>query len=227
MSEKGDRTWLSPYNVLVLSRGVHFPVRLYADFCIDFVFYIMHIITIYYGGKSMDEWKEAKGTGLEVNLNGEIRNSNTKILRTPNKSPNGYMTTFIRVGDKGQRRSLVVPWHRVVAFAWGITNGLLQSEDQRDVDHINGIRNDNRVCNLQALTHKQNTAKRANLGHGNCKKVVMYDVITGNSIKEYKSLAAASRDTGIASPHICNYLKGNYSKIPMERFKLKAFKYAD
>ena len=175
-----------------------------------------------------DVWKSlGDGTNYEVNLNGEIRNSKTMKLCKPHLNKNGYWTLWFCYGPKKERGEKCVPWHRVVAAAWGILDSVMTIDDPRDVDHINGDRADNRVCNLQALTHKQNTAKRANLGHGNCRKIIMFDVPTGSTIKEYKSLAAASRDTGIASPHICNYLKGNYSKIPMDRFKLKAFKYAD
>lgn len=33
-----------------------------------------------------------------------------------------------------------------------------------DIDHINSVRNDNRVCNLQQLIHRENILKRKNTG---------------------------------------------------------------
>lgn len=33
-----------------------------------------------------------------------------------------------------------------------------------DIDHINSVRNDNRVCNLQQLTHRENILKCKNTG---------------------------------------------------------------
>jgi hypothetical protein len=44
--------------------------------------------------------------------------------------------------------------HRI---AWLMTNGAWPS---KIIDHINGVRNDNRICNLREATHSQNMQNR-------------------------------------------------------------------
>lgn len=69
------------------------------------------------------------------------------------KMPNGYMATRVWVGKKCKRVSL----HRLVFL---LANGYLPET----VDHINGIRDDNRPENLRAATARQQQANRAAAG---------------------------------------------------------------
>jgi hypothetical protein len=69
------------------------------------------------------------------------------------KMPNGYMATRVWIGRKCKRVSL----HRLVFL---LANGYLPET----VDHINGIRDDNRPENLRAATARQQQANRAATG---------------------------------------------------------------
>lgn len=78
--------------------------------------------------------------------NGGTRFHEGRVLR-PGKLRNGYRNVVFRVA--GEAKTLYV--HRLVALAF---LGLCPHDMQ--VNHINGERNDNRVCNLEYVTPKQN-----------------------------------------------------------------------
>ena len=68
------------------------------------------------------------------------------------KSQNGYMV--VTLSKNGKRQQLAV--HRLVALTW------LQKEDsgRNQVNHKNGDRADNRIANLEWVTHSENSHHR-------------------------------------------------------------------
>lgn len=77
---------------------------------------------------------------------GQVRNKKTLKLLKGN-IVHGYVRVQLA---KGAKHELV---HRLVMEAFvGVATGL-------DVDHINGVRSDNRLENLQYLTESANTMK--------------------------------------------------------------------
>lgn len=86
-----------------------------------------------------------------------------------------------------------------------------------EIDHINNDRSDNRLCNLQMVTHAENIRKRVppmkdicGKLHGRSIPVVQYD-LNGNFIKEWESANMASKELGIGQPSItacCKHRKG-------------------
>lgn len=83
-----------------------------------------------------------------VSENGEVYSvSSDKILR-PNTDKYGYKYYTLCVN--GARKS--VKEHRLVALAF-----IENPENKPAIDHINGIKTDNRACNLQWVTNKENT----------------------------------------------------------------------
>ena len=102
---------------------------------------------------------------IEYNINGvkfKI-NRNPKLLKQHDKS--GYM--FISLGRNKNRVHL--PVHKIVyeSFKGKIEEGL-------DIDHINGDSKDNRLCNLQAITHADNLAKRHTKINKLSEKLLLY-----------------------------------------------------
>lgn len=81
----------------------------------------------------------------EVSSLGEVRNSNGKVLK-PNTDKYGYLYYVLCVD--GIRKT--VKAHRLVANAF-IDN----PENKPTVNHLNGIRHDNRVSNLEWATWKE------------------------------------------------------------------------
>tara|TARA_R110002126_G_scaffold277191_1_gene422936 strand:+ start:42 stop:533 length:492 start_codon:yes stop_codon:yes gene_type:complete len=70
----------------------------------------------------------------------------TKEIK-PSKNTNGYM--LICLCKNGKRKMFLL--HRLLATAF-ITN----PENKTEVDHINGVRDDNRLENLRWVTHQEN-----------------------------------------------------------------------
>lgn len=88
-------------------------------------------------------WKTVKG------YNGYYQVSNTGKVRNPNKvlTPNvGVKNGYVYVTLRKDKRLL----HRIVAETF-IPNPFNKPE----VDHINGIRTDNNVCNLRWVTRTE------------------------------------------------------------------------
>ena len=98
------------------------------------------------------EWRTAVGFDrYEISDTGLVRCKETGELVTP-RSNHGYAYLYLR-RDEGNgktraRRALV---HRLVADAF-----MVKPEGKTEIDHINCIRDDNRVENLRWCTKKEN-----------------------------------------------------------------------
>ena len=64
-----------------------------------------------------------------------------------------------------------------------------------EIDHRNGVRNDNNINNLQLLTHKQNVEKSKN------KPIISICINTGEE-KRFKSIKKASEELNIFETNI-------------------------
>lgn len=102
--------------------------------------------------KEIDMWRQPfEGCDLEVNRAGQVRKKSTKSLKTLTYDGFGYLYTTIKTKDF----SKVYRVHRLIAKAF-----LPEYEEHLVVDHINGIRDDNRVENLCVKTQQENIAAR-------------------------------------------------------------------
>lgn len=106
---------------------------------------------------SREIWKSIDGcVKYEVSNMGNIRNAKTKRLRKL-----GWKHGYRRINlwcDDGKERHFAV--HRLVAQAF-----IPNPEGKETVNHINAIRHDNRVENLEWMTNAENIQYAIDLGH--------------------------------------------------------------
>ena len=105
--------------------------------------------------------------------------------------------------------------HRLV---WLAFNGSIPENTQ--VNHINEIKSDNRLENLNLMTCKENcnwgtrtersTKKRIN---GKCSKVVLQFTLDNILVKEYPSAHQVERELGFAQTNISACCNGKYKQM--------------
>lgn len=99
----------------------------------------------------MEQWKDVVGyDGLyEVSNLGRIRNSKRKTLVTPFKNERGYLRCELWKNNRRKRYRV----HRIVANAW-----IPKIDGKTHINHINEVKTDNRVENLEWCTQAYNNS---------------------------------------------------------------------
>lgn len=161
--------------------------------------------------KNICNWKNSPifPKNYEVSDNGQVRNIITGKVLKPATDKYGYLYYVLCVD--GNRRT--VKAHRLVARAF-----IPNPEKKPTVNHKNAVRSDNRVCNLEWATHKEQTndpttykhvcdalRKRDNRAFGELRnfgriKTAVYK--NGKFVRAFKSQKEAAE-----------YTKVNYGKV--------------
>ena len=89
-----------------------------------------------------------------------------------------------------------------------------------EVDHINNIKSDNRIKNLQQLTHKQNSEKSKN------KPIISKDTETGKE-KRHISIKTASIELDINAGNISKICRKKCKTTKSKKDGKYTFKYLD
>ena len=161
-------------------------------------------------------WKDIVGyENYQISNLGNVKSLNysrtgkEKILR-PGLSSDGYYHVFLC--KNGEMRDFNV--HRLVALSF-----IPNPDNKECVDHINGIRNDNRVENLRWCTNKENQnfplakKNKSKSQINNPKKskaILQIDKVTGEVINEFPSAMEACRQLGIDQGSISHCCNGKY-----------------
>ena len=127
--------------------------------------------------------------------NGHSYMTKTTIIK-PAVDRNGYLHAVI--GGKDKRV------HRLVAETF-----LPNPDGLRDVNHKNGVKTDNRVENLEWVSHSQNEIHKIYV-LGRSGKLIrpMKKVVCIETGKTYRSIAEACRELGIKTNHIGEACEG-------------------
>lgn len=152
-------------------------------------------------------WKTYKDTNYEISNYGRIKNLKTSKIFTGSLRDDGYINATIN------KKSFLM--HRLVVetFIRPLQNG-------EYIDHINGIKTDNRLKNLQIVSHQENMSRAAQKGKCGAKRVGQFD-FEGNLIQIFPSASEAGRQMGILPSSMRNAirLRGKYKDF--------IFKYLD
>lgn len=139
-------------------------------------------------------------SGYEISTYGRVKDPNGKI-REGSYDANGYLETCI-----GKKNHLKM--HRLVAQVY-----LPNPENKSDVNHIDGIKDNNRLDNLEWTTSLENQVHKVTTGLSNSTKAVVLFDQDGILLKEYVSGADLGRDLKISKPDISCCCNGKIEEI--------------
>ena len=135
-------------------------------------------------------YKHPVFTNYGASKDGEIINVKTERILKMIKDRGGYL--FFNICYKKLEKPKTYLQHR---FVYEVFKGPIPRF--LEVDHINEIKSDNRIKNLQLLTHKQNVQKSKN------KPIISTNIETGKE-KRYISIKKAAIELDISAGNISN-----------------------
>lgn len=149
--------------------------------------------TCYYDG-DLSTFEEVAGLNGKflVNKNGLFIKSNTYRV--------------IKGGERNGYRRLLCDgkWHSMHRLVWETFNGPI--ENNMVIDHINGIRDDNRLENLRLVSQSENVENGYNNGHSSQKKIYQYS-LNGDFLAAFDRLYQATEVTKTSAPAISSAAK--------------------
>ena len=150
----------------------------------------------------METWKPvSQNDYYEVSNQGRVRSLITGLVLKPQARRHGYLAVWLHRNGEKKQASV----HRLVAEEF-----CEKRPGATEVNHINEIKTDNRAENLEWCTHQENCvagtvqARRAALQkNGKKSKRIVQCALDGTPIREFPSMAEATRQTGTWTSAIC------------------------
>lgn len=173
-----------------------------------------------------DEWVVCEDyPSYTINRKGEVKSLLTGKILKASKHKSGYMLLGLR--KDGVSKTVKV--HRLLAKAF-----IPNSENKPHVDHINGVRDDNRIENLRWCTNKENqnfelarlnnskaltgrkqsseaVAKRAKTLQASIGKRIEQYTLDGKYIRTFNSANEIQRVLGIWSAGVLKCCNGKFT----------------
>lgn len=149
-------------------------------------------------------WKDFPEMPIyEVSTDGRIRNKIAGNILKGSFDKDGYKEYHLRDGGKNLYRR----GHRMVAITY-----LDNPENKPVINHINGVKDDNRLSNLEWATISENTQHgfdilgRKGQNGGTNKRILLQD-LDGNEVETFESMKEASWYLGISVCSVSSYFK--------------------
>lgn len=124
--------------------------------------------------------------------------TNTRDIMMKLCNKDGY--NIVNLWKNKKKKTIKV--HRLVAEAF-----IPNSDNKPYINHINAIRNDNTIQNLEWCTQKENILHAYKIGSRQTRRLQQYD-LKNNLIKNWSSIKDASNELKISDTHICSCCKG-------------------
>lgn len=129
-----------------------------------------------------------------VSTEGRIRKDTNHKLLSPTKKPNGYYQVNLFTGDGRRKKEYV---HRLVALTF-----IPNENGYPEVNHIDGIRDNNTLSNLEWVTHENNMAKAIFLN----KPIRVFS--RGEEVGVYSNIQTACSELGLTDSNVSACLHG-------------------
>ena len=142
-------------------------------------------------------YKHPEFSNYAASKDGDVINVKKNKIMSMFKNNSGYL--FFGIYDKDLQKTKTNLQHR---FVYEVFNGKIPSH--LEIDHVNGNKTDNRVKNLQLLTHKKNIEKSKN------KSLISTCIQTGEE-RRFKSVKTAGIELDISRSIICNICRNKKS----------------
>jgi uncharacterized protein with PIN domain len=147
-------------------------------------------------------WKQVPDTikTYWVSNLGRFKNSSGIILVNSKPTVSGYISVGID--------NVTYRLHRIVALTF-----IENPENKEQVNHIDGIKTNNAVSNLEWVTNQENQIHKFKTGLGNnyTRKIGQYD-LENNLIKEFSSIVGAAKELNIGKSNIGGVCKNRYKQ---------------
>ena len=153
-------------------------------------------------------WKTIKGyDNYQGSTYGRVWNVKRQRYCVPSKKPNGYMSVNL-YDNYGKRKKELV--HRLVALTY-----IPNPEHKPQVNHIDLVRDNNRVDNLEWVTIKENVEKSTLP-----KKISVYDLY-GNELYKFNSIREACLKLNLTESNVIECLSGRNRQKTHKGYKFK------
>lgn len=124
-----------------------------------------------------------------VSTKGRIRKNSDRKLLSPSKKPNGYMQINLFTGDGRRKKEYV---HRLVALTF-----IPNEKHYPEVNHIDGVRSNNDVSNLEWVTHDENMRKALFRN-----KRVRVRKVSGEIVGDFQSITEVCSTLGLTGSNV-------------------------
>ena len=144
-----------------------------------------------------EEWRYFRDTLYQISNKGRIKNTKTGRITYGAKIDSGYRRFEIYFQNGKHKRFLV---HQLVYECF-------ISPEFEEINHINGDKTDNRVENLENVSHRENALKAVyETNAWKFRRVAQYDK-EGNLIRTYANASEAGRAMGILPSSMRNCIR--------------------